>query len=228
MSILGADFTSQSQSSAILVVDVCPQGLHAFDREEARRIVRAVDDFLDSTDVRPIFLETMYSSFEIDDAAWEASAKGIDLHEGLRLKSRPVWGNDGSRFEFKETKRYNSGFEMTGLGDFLTRNGIGSVAVLGVEQPLCAWDTACDGPKRGLKTAFLEDLTWTSPWVARGMAARGAAPITAELARAHQIDWLSASEFLERHPRAGSREKGAGPGSSGQLAQSALMGIGPK
>lgn len=209
MSKLGASFAVPSQNTAILVVDVCPQGLHAFSREEAKEIVRKVDEFLDSTDARPIFLETMYSPFEIDDAAWEASAKGIDLYEGLRPKSRPVWGQDEHKFEFKESKRYNSGFEMTGLADFLKRNGITAVAVLGVEQPLCAWDTARDGPKNNLKTSFLGDLTWTSPWVARGMAERGAAPITPELAKAHDIDWVTASEFLNRNPKAGIEAGGA-------------------
>lgn len=201
MSKLGAGFAVPSQNTAILVVDVFPQGLHAFSRDEAKEIVRKVDEFLDSTEVRPIFLETMYSSFDIDDAAWDASAKGIDLYEGLRLKNRPVWGQDGYKFEFKETKRHNSGFEMTGLADFLKRNGVTAVAVLGVEQPLCAWDTARDGPKNSLKTSFLGDLTWTSPSVARGMAERGAAPITPELAKANDIDWVTVSEFLARNPR---------------------------
>lgn len=228
MSKLGASFVVPSQNTAILVVDVFPQGLHAFSREEAKEIIRKVDEFLDSTDARPVFLETMYSSFEIDDAAWEASAKGIDLYEGLRLKHRPVWGQDGNKFEFKETKRHNSGFEMTGLADFLKKNGITAVAVLGVEQPLCAWDTARDGPKNNLKTSFLGDLTWTSPWVARGMEARGAAPITPELAKENSIEWVTAHEFLTLNPKAGIKAEGAPVSAGAAIPAPMASGLVPK
>lgn len=153
------DFILNSSNSALLIVDMTREGLHAYLEEEASLMVSEVEKFIDESGIRPIYC----------NQKWEEDKK-LALHP--HVSNRGAWGSPPfSKIIVKEAPSafcygYRGDIVLpSGLDDFLKDNGITNILVTGVEKNLCVWDTALDGVKHGYKVKLVDDLCWSSKWV---------------------------------------------------------------
>lgn len=183
------DFILNSSNSALLIVDMTREGLHAYTREEAAQMVSEVERLIDESGIRPIYCNTM----------WEEAK---DLAQHPSISNRRAWGTPpftqiiGKKLQSAFCYDYCCGLTLpSDLDNFLKSNGITNILVTGVEKNLCVWDTALDGVKHGYNVQLIDDLCWSSKW------AKNAAKTPDPENYAAKIEIVSKENFIKGNRR---------------------------
>lgn len=190
---LGIDDPIKLENTAAIIVDVTRHCLQFFTPDEIQNITNQVEKFLDESGLKAVYFYT--PNQQLIDKDWKDITNGEKVPPNQVLKIRETWrsNSENTFMSYNEYKIYQSCFERTNLEAFLKHRGIDTVIILGVEKPLCAWDTALDASQRGFRTYFLDDLTYTSSIVQKG---ERYFEITPSLARVNNINFTNSNSFL--------------------------------
>jgi len=98
-------------------------------------------------------------SFESEGGPWPEhcvqDSEGAAFHADLRLPDDVIKVSKGVRFD----KDQYSGFDDTGLGDFLRKHGIERVWVAGLAQDVCVHATVMSAREQGFDVVLIENGT---------------------------------------------------------------------
>nr|VFK58346.1 MAG: nicotinamidase/pyrazinamidase [Candidatus Kentron sp. UNK]VFK68846.1 MAG: nicotinamidase/pyrazinamidase [Candidatus Kentron sp. UNK] len=156
------------QGDALLIVDVqtdfCPGG--ALPIGDGDRVIPVINHWIEiamekgipihaSRDWHPV----QHMSFTGNGGRWPPhciqDSDGAQFHPALRLPDSTVKITKGVRFDQDQ----HSAFDQTGLAEWLRKENIRRLWVMGLAEDVCVLATVLDGRRNGFEVVLVKDAT---------------------------------------------------------------------